>query len=167
MFSKKSSLLAIFLIPLFLLSLNVSCTEQSDYPFMAVGFPISQEGTDIVTALGKPVDKLRSPWIFTLTQLQGSLFPLAYYVYYNPWKEAVFVSPNQITFCPHPTQGRWQSFDIHSAQMGTLEGAKYKTTESGKVIFSISIDRGPHFEFVYQCQNSSIEVISRGESLGW
>lgn len=166
MFRRKSSL-AIFLIPLFLLSLSVSCTEQSDYPFMAVGFPISHEGADIVTVSGKSVDKLIVPWIFTIDQVQKTLLPLTYPLTdYSPWKEAAFVSADQITFCPQPTQGRWQSFSIHSAQMGTLEGASYKT-ENGQMIFSISIDRGPHFEFVYQCQKGSIEVIDRRESLGW
>ena len=154
------------LIPLFLLSLSVGCTEQSDYPFMVIGFPVTQGGSNIVTASGKPLDRLQSPWIFTSDQIQGSLFPLSYYVYSNPWTEAVFVPADQITFCPPPTQGRWQSFIVHSAQMGTLEGASYKT-ENGQVVFSISIDRGPHFEFVYRCQKGSIEVINRQESLGW
>ena len=152
--------------PLFLLSLNVGCTEQSNYPFMVIGFPLSQEGSDIITASAKPVDKLQSPWIFTLDQLQGHLFPLSYYVYSNPWKEAVFIPADQITFCPPPTQGHWQSFVVHSAQMGTLEGASYKT-ENGQVVFSISIDRGPYFEFMYRCQKGSIEIINRKESLGW
>lgn len=170
-FRKKSSLVVlsdIVFIHLFILSLMVSCAEQYEYPFMVVGFPIDQKGIDIITTSGKPIDKLIVPWIFTFEQSQKSLLPLTYpLTNYSPWKEKAFVSADQITFCPKPTQGRWQSFGIHSAQISTLEGVKYKT-KNDQVIFSIAIDGlGPEFEFVYQCRKNSIKVISRKQLFGW